>query len=148
MYSMKSTYLTSVAKIGRWVATVMFCLSVTVVFVGGFLSHNPAIAATPDQNLIASGFGGEVKQKANEDADNTKGFIRDVKSKVKDAAKSNASKVEDATDGSGNFLERKANKDAATIQKRADEDAARTQNAVDATKNKVKGAVDNIREAF
>ncbi|MEA5597240.1 hypothetical protein [Rivularia sp. UHCC 0363] len=144
---MKSTYLTSVAKIGRWVATVMFCLSVTVVFVGGFLSHNPAIAATPDQNLIAS-VGSEAKQKANEDAENTKGFIRDVKDKVKDAAKSNASKVEDATDGSGNFLERKAKNDAATIQKRANEDAARTQNAVDATKDAFKDAVDNIREAF
>jgi hypothetical protein len=122
----------------------MFCLSATF----GFFCNNIAIAATPDANLIAANMGSEVKQKASEDAQNTKGFIEDVKNQVQRTANNNADRVEEGTDTNGNFLERKANKDAATIQKRAEEDAARTQNAVDATKNAVKGAVDSIKEAF
>ncbi|MGB3639358.1 MAG: hypothetical protein WBA39_17550 [Rivularia sp. (in: cyanobacteria)] len=142
---MKSTYLTSnVSKIGRWVATAVFCLSVTF----GFFANNAAIAANNNPSLAIFGMGGEAKEKASEDAQNTKGFIEDVKNQVQRTASNNADRVEDATDGSGNFLERKANRDAATIQKRANEDAARTKSAVDSTKNAFKDAVNNVKDTL
>ncbi|WP_414624499.1 hypothetical protein [Calothrix sp. CCY 0018] len=142
---MKSTSLTSkVAKIGRFLAIAMFCLSATF----GFFSNNIAIAANNNPSLAIFGLGGDAKGKASEDAQNTKGFIDDVKNQVKSTAKNNADRVEDATDGSGNFLERKANRDAATIQKRANEDAAHTKGAVDATKNAFKGAVNNAKDTL
>lgn len=142
---MKSTYLTSkLVSIGRWVATAVLCLSVTF----GFFGNNIAIAANQNPTLIASNMAGEAKDKAREDAQNTKGFIENVKDQVQRTASNNADRVEDATDGSGNFLERKANTDAVTIQKRAEEDASRTKNAVDATKNAVKGAINNIKDTF
>lgn len=141
---MKSRFLTSkVAKIGRLVAIAVFCLSVTFG-----LSNNIAIAANNNPTLAIFGIGGEAKEKASEDAANTKGFIEDVKDQVKRTAKNNAERVEDATDGSGNFLERKAKSDAQTIQKRANEDAARTKEAVDATKNAFKGAVNNVKDTL
>ncbi len=122
----------------------MFCLSVTF----GFFANNAAIAANNNPTLAIFGIGGEAKEKASEDAQNTKGFIDDVKNQVKTTAKNNADRVEDATDGSGNFLERKANKDAQTIQKRANEDAARTKDAVDATKNAAKDAINNVKDTL
>ncbi|MGB3651288.1 MAG: hypothetical protein WBA41_08760 [Rivularia sp. (in: cyanobacteria)] len=141
---MKSTFLTSkLTKIGRFLAIGMFCLSATF----GFF-NNVAIAANNNPTLAIFGIGGDAKGKASEDAQNTKGFIDDVKNQVKRTANNNADRVEDATDGSGNFLERKANKDAATIEKRANEDAARTKGAVDATKNAFKGAVNNVKDTF
>ncbi len=142
---MKSTSLTSkVAKIGRFLAIAMFCLSATF----GFFSNNVAIAANNNPTLAIFGLGSDAKGKASEDAQNTKGFIDDVKNQVKTTAKNNADRVEDATDGSGNFLERKANRDAATIQKRANEDAARTKGAVDATKNAFKDTVNNVKDSL
>ncbi|MGB6295712.1 MAG: hypothetical protein WBF90_05935 [Rivularia sp. (in: cyanobacteria)] len=141
---MKSTFLTSkLAKIGRFLAIGMFCLTATF----GFF-NNIAIAANNNPSLAIFGLGGEAKEKASEDAANTKGFIEDVKDQVKTTAKNNAERVEDATDGSGNFLERKANRDAQTIQKRANEDAARTKNAVDATKNAAKDAINNVKDTL
>lgn len=141
---MKSTFLTSkLTKIGRFLAIAMFCLTATF----GFFS-NVAIAANNNPTLAIFGLGGDAKEKASEDAANTKGFIDDVKNQVKTTAKNNADRVEDATDGSGNFLERKANRDAQTIQKRANEDAARTKGAVDATKNTFKGAVNNVKDTL
>ncbi|MGB3757753.1 MAG: hypothetical protein WBA07_15470 [Rivularia sp. (in: cyanobacteria)] len=141
---MKSTFLTSkVAKFGRLLAIAMFCLSATF----GFF-NNAAMAANNNPTLAIFGIGGEAKEKASEDAQNTKGFIDDVKNQVKTTAKNNADRVEDATDGSGNFLERKAKNDAQTIQKRANEDAARTKDAVDATKNAFKGAVNNVKDTL
>ncbi|MGB6297462.1 MAG: hypothetical protein WBF90_14935 [Rivularia sp. (in: cyanobacteria)] len=141
---MKSTFLTSkLTKIGRFLAIAMFCLTATF----GFF-NNVAIAANNNPSLAIFGLGSDAKEKASEDAQNTKGFIDDVKNQVKTTAKNNADRVEDATDGSGNFLERKANKDAATIQKRANEDAARTKEAVDATKNAFKGAVNNVKDTL
>ena len=119
---MKSTFLNSkVAKIGRFFAIAMFCLSATF----GFFSNNIAIAANNNPTLAAFGMGSNVKEKASEDAQNTKGFIEDVKNQVQRTASNNADRVENATDGSGNFLERKANRDAVKIQERAQEDAAR-----------------------
>jgi hypothetical protein len=141
---MNLQFLTSkVAKIGRLVAIAMFCLSATL----GFFANNPAMAAN-NPTLAAFGMGGEAKEKASEDAANTKGFIEDVKNQVQRTASNNADRVEDATDGSGNFLERKANRDAVTIQKRAEEDAARTKNAVDATKNAAKDVINNVKDTF
>ena len=142
---MKSTFLTSkVSKIGRLLAIAMFCLSATF----GFFANNAAMAANNNPTLAIFGIGSEAKEKASEDAQNTKGFIDDVKNQVKRTAKNNADRVEDATDTNGNFLERKANKDAQTIQKRANEDAARTKEAVDATKNAFKGAVNNVKDTL
>lgn len=132
-----------VTKIGRLVAIAVFCLS--VVF---GLSNNIAAAATNNPTFAAFGMGGEAKEKAREDAQNTKGFIEDVKNQVQRTASNNADRVEDATDGSGNFLERKANRDAVTIQKRAEEDAARTKGAVDSTKNAFKDAVNNVKDTL
>lgn len=141
---MKSTFLTSkLTKIGRFLAIAMFCLTATF----GFF-NNVAIAANNNPSLAIFGLGGEAKEKASEDAANTKGFIDDVKDQVKTTAKNNADRVEDATDGSGNFLERKANRDAQTIQKRANEDAARTKGAVDATKNAAKDAINNVKDTL
>ncbi|AFY57149.1 hypothetical protein Riv7116_4735 [Rivularia sp. PCC 7116] len=141
---MSLQFLTSnVVKIGRFLAIAMFCLSATL----GFFSNNVAIAAN-NPTLIASGIAGDAKSKASEDAQNTKGFIEDVKNQVQRTASNNADRVENATDGSGNFLERKANRDAVTIQRRAEEDAARTKGAVDATKNAVKGAVNDIKDTL
>ncbi|MEM6752745.1 MAG: hypothetical protein AAF630_07235 [Cyanobacteria bacterium P01_C01_bin.38] len=141
---MKSTFLTSkVAKIGRFLAIAMFCLTATL----GFFANNPAMAAN-NPTLAIFGLGGEAKEKASEDAQNTKGFIEDVKDQVKTTAKNNAERVEDATDGSGNFLERKAKNDARTIQKRANEDAASTKGAVDSTKNAFKDAVNNVKDTL
>lgn len=140
---MKLTNLTSqVAKIGRFLAIAMFCLFATFGF-----TNNIAMAAN-NPTLMIFGLGDDAKEKASEDAQNTKGFIDDVKNQVKTTAKNNAERVEDATDGSGNFLERKAKNDAQTIQKRANEDAARTKNAVGATKNAAKGAIDNIKDTL
>lgn len=142
---MKYSYLTSkLVSIGRWVAYSVLCLSMTF----GIFSNNIAIAANQNPTLIASSMAGDAKAKASEDAQNTKGFIENVKNQVQGTASNNADRVEDATDGSGNFLERKANRDAVTIQKRAEEDAARTKNAVDSTKNAVKGAIDNIKDTL
>ncbi|MBV6627746.1 MAG: hypothetical protein KI793_33280 [Rivularia sp. (in: Bacteria)] len=142
---MNLQFLTSkIAKIGRFLAIAMFCLSATL----GLFSNNVAIAANNNPTLIASGMAGDVKSKASEDAQNTKGFIEDVKNQVQRTASNNADRVENATEGSGNFLERKANRDAATIQKRAEEDASRTKSAVDATKNVFKDAVDNIKDTL
>jgi hypothetical protein len=141
---MNSTFLTSkVVKIGRFLAIAMFCLTATF----GFF-NNVAIAANNNPTLAIFGLGSDAKEKASEDAANTKGFIEDVKDQVKTTAKNNAERVEDATDGSGNFLERKANRDAQTIQKRANEDAARTKNAVDATKNAAKDAINNVKDTL
>ena len=140
---MNLQFLTSrVAKIGRFLAIAMFCLFATFGF-----SSNIAMAAN-NPTLAIFGMGGEAKEKASEDAQNTKGFIDDVKNQVQRTASNNADRVEDATDGSGNFLERKANRDAVRIQKRAQEDAARTKNAVDATKNAAKGAINDIKDTL
>ena len=111
---MNLQFLTSrVAKIGRSLAIAMFCLFATFGF-----SNNIAMAAN-NPTLAIFGIGDDAKEKASEDAQNTKGFIDDVKNQVQRTASNNADKVEDVTDGSGNFLERKANRDAATIQIRA-----------------------------
>ena len=131
-----------VVKIGRFLAIAMFCLFATFGF-----SNNIAMAAN-NPTLAIFGIGADAKEKASEDAQNTKGFIDDVKNQVQRTASNNADKVEDVTDGSGNFLERKANRDAATIQKRAQEDAVRTKNAVDATKNAAKGAINDIKDTL
>jgi len=91
--------------------------------------------------------GSKAEAKANEDAANTKGFVREARDKVKEAARSNASKIDNATEGD-NIISRKAKDDAATIQRRANEDADRTQKAIDNTKNAVEKAVDGIKNAF
>ena len=71
---MKLTYLTSkVAKIGRFLAIAMFCLFATFGF-----TNNIAMAAN-NPTFAAFGMGGEAKEKASEDAQNTKGFVDDVK---------------------------------------------------------------------
>lgn len=135
-------FTSRIVKIGRFLAIAMFCLFATFGF-----TNNIAMAANYP-TLAAFGLGGDAKEKASEDAQNTKGFIDDVKNQVQRTASNNADRVENATDGSGNFLERKANRDAVTIQKRAQEDAARTKNAVDATKNAAKGAINNIKDTL
>ena len=140
---MNLQFLTSrVVKIGRFLAIAMFCLFATFGF-----SNNIAMGAN-NPTLAIFGMGDDAKEKASEDAQNTKGFIDDVKNQVQRTASNNADKVEDVTDGSGNFLERKANRDAATIQKRAQEDAVRTKNAVDATKNAAKGTINDIKDTL
>ena len=89
----------------------------------------------------------KAESKAQEGMSDSKGFVRDVQDKVKEAARSNAAKVDRATDGDS-AIARKAKSDAATIQKRANEDADRTQKAIDKSKNVVEKAVDGIKDAF
>jgi hypothetical protein len=129
----------------RWLVTSLFCLfAIAFVWQGTFFSNTSAMA-DPNINLVASA-GDRVRDKASEDAGNTKGFIRDTADKVERTANKNAERVSRADD-KGGFFERRARKDAALIEKRAEEDAARTQKAVDKTKNAVKSAVDNVKDA-
>ena len=104
----------------------------------------PATIAAP---IVLADAGSKAQAKVSEDTSSTKSFVRDVKDKVKDAAKSNAAKVDRATDGD-NVFARKAKSDAATIEKRANEDADRTQKAIDTSKNVVEKTIDGIKEAF
>jgi cell pole-organizing protein PopZ len=121
----------------RCAAAVLSVLTIAFIFFS-----NPAVAAP-----VLADAGSKVQSKASEDASNTKGFVRETREKVKEAANSNASKVT-RSDEPGGFFAEKAQKDARRIEKRADEDAARTQKAIDNSKNAVEKAVDGIKEAF
>lgn len=145
---MKSSFLNQgfqVAK--RLIASTLACLAIaTLVWQGNFLVDNSAIAL-PQQVILAASNLDKAQNKAQNDAESTKGFVRDVKNKVQETARKNADRVDDATDGS-NFLERKAQRDAGRVQQRAEQDAARTQEAIDDTKNVFERAVDGVKDAF
>ncbi|MBW4419584.1 MAG: hypothetical protein KME13_10180 [Myxacorys californica WJT36-NPBG1] len=144
---MKLNYLTkTLSMMGRWIVTTLFCVSaIAFVWQGAFFSNTSALAS-PAATLIADA-GSKAEGKVNEFAGDNKSFVRDVKDKVQDAAKSNAAKVDQATDDD-NPIAGKAKRDAARIQKRAEEDATRTQEAIDNNKNVVERAVEGIKDAF
>ncbi|WP_250124468.1 hypothetical protein [Chroococcidiopsis sp. CCMEE 29] len=136
------------SRVGRWMATTLFCLSaIAFIWQGAFFSNTVALA-NPAVNLIAAADAGDqVKGAADEVAKGSKNFIRDTADKVEKTANKNAAKV-DRADDDGSFVERKAKRDRNRIEQRAEQDAARTQKAVDNTKNVVERTVDNIKDAF
>ncbi|MBW4538166.1 MAG: hypothetical protein KME43_03360 [Myxacorys chilensis ATA2-1-KO14] len=144
---MKLNYLTkTLSMMGRWIATTLFCVSaIAFVWQGAFFSNTSALAS-PASTLIANA-GSKAEGKASEVAGENKSFVRDVKNKVQDAAKSNAAKVDRATDDDS-AIAGKAKRDAARIQKRAEEDASRTQEAIDNNKNVIERTVEGIKDAF
>jgi hypothetical protein len=112
------------------------------VLVAFVMFASPAVSiASP----ILADAGSKVQSKVGEDTANTKGFVREAREKVKEAANSNASKVSDAD--KGGFFSKKAQRDAGRIERRANEDAARTQKAIDNTKDAVNKAVNGVRDA-
>ncbi len=132
--------------VGRWMATMLFCVSAIAL---GWQSFSTAAMAAPAANLIAAAdVGSQVQGKTSKDAGRAKNFIRDAKNQVQQTAKNNAARVDQATDNDGSFLEGKAKRDSARINKRAEEDAARTQEAVDSTKNVIERTVDSIKDTF
>lgn len=144
---MKLNYLTkSLSTLGRWIATTLFCVSaIAFVWQGAFFANTSAMAS-PAATLIADA-GSKAEGKANEIAGENKSFVRDVKDKVQDAAKSNAAKVDRATDNDS-AVAGKAKRDAARIDAKAEKDAARTQKAIDNSKNVVERTVEGIKDAF
>ncbi len=144
---MKLNYFTkTLSMLGRWIATALFSVAaIAFVWNGAFFSNTSAMAS-PAATLIADA-GSKAEGKVNEFAGDNKSFVRDVKDKVQDAAKSNAAKVDRATDNDS-AVASKAKRDSARIQKRADEDAARTQKAIDNSKNVVERTVEGIKDAF
>ncbi|ARV60333.1 hypothetical protein BZZ01_18375 [Nostocales cyanobacterium HT-58-2] len=145
----QNSFMQWLSTVGRFLATVLFCVSVIAfVWQGAFFSNTIAMA-NPTTNLIAEAdIGSQVQGKVSKDAGRAKNFIRDTADKVERTANKNADRVERATDDNGSFVERKANRDAARIEQRAEQDAALTQKAVDKTKNAVERTVDNIKDAF
>ena len=146
---MKLLYFTKrLSTVGRFLATMLFCLSaIAFVWQGAFLS-NTAAMASPAANLIATADAGDsIKGAADDVAKGSKNLIRDTKDKVEKTANKNASKVDQADDN-GSFVERKAKRDRDRIEQRAEEDAARTEKAVDKSMNFVERTVDNIKDAF
>lgn len=145
---MKLTSLTKrFASVGRWLATMLFCVS--AIALGWQSNFSSAAIADPAPNLIAAAdVGSQVQGKTSKDSGRAKNFIRDTKNQVQQTAKNNAARVDQATDNDGSFLEGKAKRDAARINKRAEEDAARTQEAVDSTKNVIERTVDSIKDTF
>ena len=148
MYSMKLNYLTKgLTRVGRFLATTMFCVSaIAFVWQGAFFSNTVAMA-TPAVNLIASGdLGDQIKDKASEGFEKSRNFIDDTKDSLKNTANKNADKVE--AESNDKDVIGKANKDAARIEERSDRDAANTKKVVDKTENFVERAIDNIKETF
>ncbi len=148
MYSMKLNHLTKVlTRLGRFLATTMFCVSaIAFVWQGAFFS-NTAAMANPAVNLIASGdLGDQVKDKASEGFDQSRNFIDDTKERLKNTANKNADKVE--AKSNDNDVVGKANRDAARIEERSESHAANTKEAVDKTENFVERAIDNIKDTF
>ncbi len=146
---MKLNYLTKrLSTLGRFLATILICVSAIALGWNFVFSSNAAAIAAPAANAIASADAGDrVKGAADEVAKGSKNFIRDTEDKVKQTANKNAAKV-DRADDEGTFVEGKAKRDRNRIEQRAEEDAARTQKAVDNNMNAVKRTVDNIKGAF
>lgn len=148
MYSMKLNHLTKgLTRVGRFLATTMFCvLAIAFVWQGAFFS-NTAAMANPAVNLIASGdLGDEVKDKAREGFEKSRNFIDDTKDSLKNTANKNADKVQ--AQSNDKDVVGKANRDAGRIEERAESHAAKTKEAVDKTENVVERAIDNIKDAF
>lgn len=146
MYFMKLNKFTKwAAMLGRWTATMVFCVvATTFVWQGAFLSNTQAIAAP---HLIATSAGDKIEQAADDVRAGSKDLIRDVKGNVKKAAADNAAKV-DRADDEGSFVERKAKEDKARVQSKAEADAARTENVVDKSMDAVKSAVNKVESVF
>ncbi|MDF5728213.1 MAG: hypothetical protein PUP92_09280 [Rhizonema sp. PD38] len=145
---MKLNHLTKgLTKVGRFLATTMFCVSaIAFVWQGAFFS-NTAAMANPTVNLIASGdLGDQIKDKASEGFEKSRNFIDDTKESLKNTANKNANKVE-AQSNDVDVIG-KANRDAARIEERSDTHAANTKEAVDKTENFVERAIDNIKDTF
>ena len=139
----------SLAFAGRWMAKALLgVLAVALMWQGAFVANLSAMAAPANNTLIAAAdVGSEAQGTASKDAGRTKGFVRDARDTVKQAASDNARKVDRATDNDS-AIAGKAKRDAARIQERADKDASRTQDAVDNTKNAIENAIDNVKDAF
>ncbi|MDF5723742.1 MAG: hypothetical protein PUP91_25405 [Rhizonema sp. PD37] len=148
MYSMKLNYVTKgLTRVGRFLATTMFCVSaIAFVWQGAFFS-NTAAMANPAVSLIASGdLGDQIKDKASEGFDKSRNFIDDTKESLKNTANKNANKVE--AESNDIDVVGKANRDAARIEERSDTHAANTKEAVDKTENFVESTIDKIKDAF
>ena len=146
--SMKSSFFTHGYQLAkRLIASALVCLAMaTFLWQGNLFADNSAIAL-PQQSVLATSNLNKAENKAQKDAEATKGFVRDTANKVEKTARKNADRVDEATDGS-NVLARKAQRDAGRIEQRAEQDAARTQKAIDDTKNVFERAVDGVKDAL
>lgn len=142
MYLMKlNSFTKRLSVAGRWIAaTLLFVCATAFAWQGAFLADTAAMAA-PHGTLIASDLGDDAKDSTEDARRSNKSFVRNVRDKIEDAAKSNAEKVED-TLGDDNAISRKAKKDSQRIVKRAEEDASRTQKAIDKNLGSAKDALD------
>lgn len=138
----------SLARLGRWLATVAVCVSAFTLVWQSPVFSNIALASSNLNLIAAADVGDQVQEKVRDDARSAKGFIQDAKEQVKETAINNANRVDEATEGDNNFLDRKAQRDAGRIQRRAEEDASRTSEAVDNTKNAIERTVDSIKDAL
>lgn len=143
---MKLNNLTKlVAMLGRWMATMLFCVAaIAGVWQGAFFSNSEALAAP---QLMAANVGNQVEKAADDVRAGSKDLIQDVKNKVEKTASKNAAKVDQADD-EGTFAERKAKRDKARIFDKAEKDASRTETAVDKSMDAVKNAVNKAEDAF
>ncbi len=135
--------------VGRWVATALLCLSVTVfAWQGVFVADSIAIASPSKPLIAAADAGDKIQEKVGKDTARAKDFVQDTTDRLKKTAKKNADKVDKATDENTNFIGRKAKKDQARIEEKADKDSVRTQKAIDDTKNVVERTVDKVKDAL